>query len=285
MKKMILLSTTLLFIACSNTSSNFVNVSMPNFKPQSPTQIQTTNSGIKIALKPLIMEQNNNYSDNFENSVLRIRIDKENELLKQNLEEQIKVIAQLRGYEMDNENPDYTLKGRIKIFIEEKEVQKTSEWLNGDSIDSKLGLKFEGKMEFADAHNPQNTTNISSDTKLDSLVQLTYPIKSGEGVGMFKTTLSNVPTQLNKGLERPAFEIDKAYLAFYKNTLNSLHKNLPKATDLGKSEPQNVKEYNEFINESFSEENPSKQSHNEKENHTQKTSTTNQTEDGVIIFE
>ncbi|EAK0491807.1 hypothetical protein AAH52_04535 [Campylobacter upsaliensis] len=261
MKKTLLLSTALFFAACSNTSSNFVHVSMPNFKPQTPTQIQAINSGIKIALEPLALEQNNNYSDNFENSVLKIRIDKENELLKQNLEEQIKTIAKLKGYELDNTNPDYKLKGIIKIFIDEKEIQKTSEWLSGDSIDSKLGLKFEGKIEVVDAYNPQNKTKISSDTKLDSFIDLTYPIKSSDGVGMFKTTLSNVPTQLNKGLERPAFEIDKAYLAFYKNTLNSLHANLPKALDLGKSEPQNTKEYNEFINEGFSEENPTQQRH------------------------
>ncbi|EAH5200430.1 hypothetical protein D8J80_07615, partial [Campylobacter upsaliensis] len=228
-------------------------------------------------------EQNNNYSDNFENSVLKIRIDKENELLKQNLEEQIKTIAKLKGYELDNTNPDYKLKGIIKIFIDEKEIQKTSEWLSGDSIDSKLGLKFEGKIAFVDAYNPQNKTKISSDTKLDSFIDLTYPIKSSDGVGMFKTTLSNVPTQLNKGLERPAFEIDKAYLAFYKNTLNSLHANLPKALDLGKSELQNTKEYNEFTNEGFSEENPTQQRH-KKESQMQE-APTNSEEDGVIIFE
>ncbi|ENE0596599.1 hypothetical protein ABME35_000850 [Campylobacter upsaliensis] len=282
MKKTLLLSTALFFAACSNTSSNFVHVSMPNFKPQTPTQIQAINSGIKIALEPLALEQNNNYSDNFENSVLKIRIDKENELLKQNLEEQIKTIAKLKGYELDNTNPDYKLKGIIKIFIDEKEIQKTSEWLSGDSIDSKLGLKFEGKIEVVDAYNPQNKTKISSDTKLDSFIDLTYPIKSSDGVGMFKTTLSNVPTQLNKGLERPAFEIDKAYLAFYKNTLNSLHANLPKALDLGKSEPQNTKEYNEFINEGFSEENPTQQRH-KKESQMQE-APINSEEDGVIIF-
>ncbi|EDP6908348.1 hypothetical protein GTQ30_04980 [Campylobacter upsaliensis] len=283
MKKTLLLSTALFFAACSNTSSNFVHVSMPNFKPQTPTQIQAINSGIKIALEPLALEQNNNYSDNFENSVLKIRIDKENELLKQNLEEQIKTIAKLKGYELDNTNPDYKLKGIIKIFIDEKEIQKTSEWLSGDSIDSKLGLKFEGKIEVVDAYNPQNKTKISSDTKLDSFIDLTYPIKSSDGVGMFKTTLSNVPTQLNKGLERPAFEIDKAYLAFYKNTLNSLHANLPKALDLGKSEPQNTKEYNEFTNEGFSEENPTQQRH-KKESQMQE-APINSEEDGVIIFE
>ncbi|EJW4143444.1 hypothetical protein N9655_001879, partial [Campylobacter jejuni] len=114
-------------------------------------------------------------------------------------------------------------------------------------------------------------------------IDLTYPIKSSDGVGMFKTTLSNVPTQLNKGLERPAFEIDKAYLAFYKNTLNSLHANLPKALDLGKSEPQNTKEYNEFINEGFSEENPTQQRH-KKESQMQE-APINSEEDGVIIFE
>ena len=64
------------------------------------------------------------------------------------------------------------------------------------------------KIDFIDAHNPQNSTNLSSSTKLDSLVALNYPIKNDDGVNMFKTTISTVPTQLNKGLEQPAFEID-----------------------------------------------------------------------------
>ncbi|EDP2958662.1 hypothetical protein GJT25_06400, partial [Campylobacter jejuni] len=97
MKKYILLASSMLILAaCGGTSSNFVNVSMPNFKPQVPTKVEPINSGVSIALEPINIEQNNNYSDYFENSVLKIRIEKEIDLLKQNLEEQIKTIAQLK---------------------------------------------------------------------------------------------------------------------------------------------------------------------------------------------
>ncbi|EAI4525961.1 hypothetical protein BA694_08040, partial [Campylobacter jejuni] len=236
MKKYILLASSMLILAaCGGTSSNFVNVSMPNFKPQVPTKVEPIDSGVSIALEPINIEQNNNYSDYFENSVLKIRIEKEIDLLKRNLEEQIKTIAQLKGYKIVTTNPDYTLKSSISIYTEEKNAQKTSNFMSGDYVKSNLGINFKGKIDFIDAHNPQNSTNLSSSTKLDSLVALNYPIKNDDGVNMFKTTISTVPTQLNKGLEQPAFEIDKSFLAFYKNTLNTLYNNLPKATDIGKT--------------------------------------------------
>lgn len=246
MKKTFFMFVVLFLTACSHTSSNFVNVSLPNFKPQKQTEIQGSNLGVKVAVEALRVEQNNNYSNDFENSVLKIRIEKEIELLKQNLEEQMKVVAKLKGYELSEGEVDYKLTGLIKVYIEEKDVKKDSEWLSGNSVSSKLGLKFESKLDFIDAYNPQNTTNIASNTKLDSLVDLTYPVKSDEGVEMFKTTLSTVPTQLNKGLERPAFEIDKAFIAFYKNTLNSLNTHLPKAENMKKTEPNNPDGYSEF---------------------------------------
>ncbi|MFQ6342403.1 hypothetical protein [Campylobacter sp. VTCC 70190] len=300
MKKYIILASSMLILtACGGTSSNFVNVSMPNFKPQVPTKVEPIDSGVSIDIEPVSIEQNNNYSDYFENSVLKIRIEREIELLKQNLEEQIKTIAQLKGYKIVESNPDYTLKSLISVYIEEKNTQKTSNLMSGDSIKSNLGINFQGKIDFIDAHNPQNSTNLSSSTKLDSLVALNYPIKNDDGINMFKTTISNVPTQLNKGLERPAFEIDKSFLAFYKNTLNTLYNNLPKATDIGKTIPDNTNAsgFNSFDGSVIFEENLSHTQPNEADTsentntkNTAKPSKTNQndgskSQNGVEIFE
>ncbi|MBM0636848.1 hypothetical protein LNU06_01535 [Campylobacter sp. VicNov18] len=252
MKKYIALIISMLFLtACGGTSNNFVNVSMPNFKPPTPTKIEPLDSTISIALEPINLEQNNNHSDYFQNSVLKIRIEKEIELLKQNLEEQIKVIAQLKGYKIVNSNPDYILKTFISIDTEEKNVQKTSSFMGGDSIKSNLSINFKGKIDFIDAHNTQNSTQLSNNTKLDSFIMLDYPIKGDDGINMFKTTISTVPTQLNKGLEKPAFEIDKSFLAFYKNTLNTLYNNLPKAANIDKtSHTTHLNEFNSFDNNS-----------------------------------
>ncbi len=272
-------------ISCGKTSSNFINVSMPNFKPQTPIATQEVHSGVKINLEVISVEQNNNYTDYFENSTLKIRIDREIELLKQNLEEQMKTIAKLKNYELGGKNAAYTLKSVVKVYIDEKDAKKTSEWLNGDSISSNLSLSFEAKMDLLDNKNSQNTTTFTSRADMDSAVGITYPIKSDEGVGMFKTTFSAVPTQLNKGLERPAFELDKTFLAFYKTTLSTLYDNLPKATNSSEDSTQG-EEFNEFINDdSFNESFQTKEAEPQSTQNTSSKFQSNEQEDGVIIFE
>lgn len=284
-KYLVLLLSSLILVACSETSSKFVNVSMPNFKPQINPMPNTKNSGIKVSLEPILIERNNNYSDYFENSVLKIRIEKELELLKQNLEEQMKTILTLRGYELNSNNPDYKLQTKIDVYIEENSVKKSTNFFSGDSVSSNLGLKFQGNIQFIDAHNPQNSTNITSDTALESNIALDYPIKSADGINMLKTTLSSVPTQLNKCLERPAFEIDKSFLYFYKNTLNTLYNNLPKADDSGKNNTENKKEYNEFIPSENFEENLPKIEDNPESSNQNKQSNNSKNLSGVVVFE
>ena len=109
---------------------------------------------------------------------------------------------------------------------------------------------------------------------------------------MFKTTISNVPTQLNKGLEKPAFEIDKSFLAFYKNTLNTLYNNLPKATDIGKTIPQTTDSngFNSFENNNIFEENLPQTNLNQDDIKNHSTDENNshfllKNQDGVEIFE
>ncbi|EAI6285525.1 hypothetical protein CY789_03465 [Campylobacter coli] len=301
MKKYFLFIIALFLAACSGASNNFVHVSMPNFKPQTPTKVEPIDSGVSIMLEPINIEQNNNYSDYFENSVLKIRIDKEVALLKENLEEQFKTIAQLKGYKIVTSNPDYTLKSLINVLIEEKNIQKSNNFMSGEFVKSNLGIKFQGKIDFIDQHNPQNSTNLTSHTKLDSLVDLNYPIKTKDGINMFKTTISTVPTQLNKGLEKPAFEIDKSFLHFYKNTLNTLYNNLPKATDIGKTVPNSNTDssgFNHFDTNTIFEENlPQEQNldnssqdisfqeQTSSNSNIQYENNTNKNQDGVIIFE
>lgn len=284
-KYLILFLSSLILVACSGTSSKFVNVSMPNFKPQITQAPNTTNSGIKVNLEPILIERNNNYSDYFENSVLKIRIEKELELLKENLEEQIKTILAFRGYELSSNNPDYKLQTQINVYIEENSVEKSTNFFSGDSVSSNLGLKFQGKIQFINSHNPQNSTNITSNTELESNIALNYPIKSTDGINMFKTTLSSVPTQLNKGLETPAFEIDKSFLYFYKNTLNALYNNLPKADNLGKNNTESKKEYNEFIPSQNFEENLPKIEENSQSSNQNKQDNNSKNPSGVVIFE
>ncbi|TEY02705.1 hypothetical protein [Campylobacter sp. US33a] len=261
MKKILLSSAAaFLLISCSNTSSQFINVSLPNFKPLAPTQITTPQSNIAINFSTIEIEQNNNYSDYFQNSILKIRLDKEIELLKQNTEEQIKTILALKGYKIDNtSNAPYSLKGKIIVFIQEDNIEKSSTWLNGESVNSTLSLSFKAKIDFVDNTNAQNYTEFSSNTNLDSSIHLVYPIKSGEGVNIFKTTISTVPTQLNRGLEKPAFEIDKTFLTFYKNTLDTLYNKMPQATSmptptqtLDNNTSKNL-EFNEFTPLEFNE--------------------------------
>lgn len=289
MKKYFFIFIFLFLSACSNTSSTFVNVSMPNFKPQTPIKTESINSGITIALEPINIEQNNNYSDYFENSVLKIRIEKEIELLKENLEEQMATIAKLKGYKIVNSNPDYTLKSLISIYIEEQNPQKSDSFVSGDYVKSNLGIQFQGKISFIDAHNSQNSTDLTSNTKLNSLIALIYPIKNDDGINMFKTTISTVPTQLNKGLERPAFEIDRSFIAFYKNTLNTVYNNLPKAIDTAQPS-NNPEKFNSFENNSSFEENsfqPSKSFKNTPNDNSnaKKENNVDKNQDGVIIFE
>ncbi|EAJ2709985.1 hypothetical protein GD395_03995, partial [Campylobacter coli] len=179
--------------------------------------------------------------------------------------------------------------------------QKSNNFMSGESVKSNLGIKFQGKIDFIDQHNPQNSTNLTSHTKLDSLVDLNYPIKTKDGINMFKTTISTVPTQLNKGLEKPAFEIDKSFLHFYKNTLNTLYNNLPKATDIGKTVPNSNTDssgFNHFDTNTIFEENlPQEQNldnssqdisfqeQTSSNSNIQYENNTNKNQDGVIIFE
>lgn len=280
MKRYFLLVLSVFFVACSSANSNFVTLSLPKFKPQVPNQTQTTYSGVKVFVEPVMIEQNNNYSDYFENSVLKIRLEKEFELLKQNLEAQIKAIMRLKGYEIVNSNADYKVQTLISVYMQESKVQKSSSFVSGDSIQSDFSLSFNAKIDFVDMYNTQNATNFLSSTKLDNPVSLNYPIRNNDGLVLFKASVSSVATQLNKGLENAAFELDKSFLAFYKTTLNTFYSNLANATEQGKTSKQEEKEYNEFIQENnFNEENfgetkPDEEDENSSEQY-----------DGVTIFE
>ncbi|MCX2682439.1 MULTISPECIES: hypothetical protein [unclassified Campylobacter] len=215
-----------------------------------PHQAEVVHSeGVKIIVEPVVIEQNNNYSDYFESSVLKVRLEKELQLLKQNLEEQIATIVQLKGYERVDLNADYKITTSISVYAEETKVQQFDSFIKGDSIRSDFGFSLNGKIDFIDLHNPQNSTNFLNSAKLDSPVSLNYSIKNDDGIFLFKTTLSSVPTQLNKDLEKPAFEIDKVFLIFYKNMLNSLYLNLVNATEQRENLKKEEKGYNEFNQE------------------------------------
>ncbi|ENY8182908.1 hypothetical protein ACUQS8_001908, partial [Campylobacter coli] len=99
----------------------------------------------------------------------------------------------------------------------------------------------------------------------------------------------------------PAFEIDKSFLHFYKNTLNTLYNNLPKATDIGKTVPNSNTDssgFNHFDTNTIFEENlPQEQNldnssqdisfqeQTSSNSNIQYENNTNKNQDGVIIFE
>lgn len=282
MKKYVLIVVAALFlVACS--SKDFVNISMPNFKSHISAKTGDVHSGTEVFLQPINIERSNSYSDYFEDSTLKIRIDREIELLKQNLEEQIRNIAKSKGYEIGNASAHYKLESIINVRVEEKNVEKMTNLLSGDSVSSSLGLSFEARIVFMDTRNSQNVTHMRSNAKLDSYVDLKYPIKSDNGIGIFKTTLSTVPTQLNKGLEDAAFEIDKSFLSFYKTTLNTLYENFPQASGVGitGTNTQNREKFNEFTTDESFNDNSNKGQNAQKSSEQPNAGE----QDGVVIFE
>lgn len=76
MKKYILLASSMLILAACGVQAVILSMFLCQFKPQVPTKVEPIDSGVSIALEPINIEQNNNYSDYFENSVLKIRIEK-----------------------------------------------------------------------------------------------------------------------------------------------------------------------------------------------------------------
>ncbi|TQR32409.1 hypothetical protein DMB92_04745 [Campylobacter sp. MIT 99-7217] len=221
MKNLICLFFILFFVSCSN--SNFTYMPLPNFK----AQVKESGADLtaSVELKDIQIQRVSEYSNEFESSVLKIRIDEEIELLKERLKSQSEAILRTKGYKVVKNNADYEFSNTLSIIIKESNIQKNKELLSGEAINSDLNISFHSEMLLRNKTNSAHT-KISSQTSLQDPINISYPFQNDQGVQMFKTTISSVATQINKSLEHEVFEIDKIFISFYKNSLTTLYHNL-----------------------------------------------------------
>ncbi len=226
MKKLLIIAFTLAFVACSQTSSNFTYLPMPNFKNHTNDTNLRPSSGKKVSLRLIDLRRNEAVSQGFKDSVLKARIDEETRLLIQKLEAQSKQILAYKGYEVVQSGADYELLHSITLDLRELNAQKSEQWLKEEAINSSLELNLYSTITLQSLRKSSQTRQINTATALDQPVKITYASKDGKGVNFFKTTLSSVPTQVNKELSLAAVDIDNAFLSFYNGVLNNLVANL-----------------------------------------------------------
>lgn len=223
----------LFFVACSQTSSQFHYMALPNFKPFTQSnEFHTANSGVRVNVRSIVLEKKDEFSSDFASSVLKIRIDEETRLLIEALQRESKSILQAKGYEVVEVGGEFELLHTITLVTRESDILLDTQLLKEDAVSSKLEVILHSNAEFKSS---TNSVKINTSTSLDQPVSLTYPSKNTGGVNMFKTTLSSVPTQINKGLEGPVFDIDNAFFNFYKGVLENINKGVSKANGVSTS--------------------------------------------------
>lgn len=220
MKKYFFSLAVLLLSACSSTSSNFTHLPLPNFKADFAKQ--EMQDRVSINVKEIEVQRINQYSKDFESSVLRIRLDEELKLLVKKLQKQSEDLLRLRGYDISSSNPDYTLYHKIDVYIEESDIKRKNQWLSGEELSSMLHLSLSSNMQLKGSG---GIVDMNTNVKFQAPIAIEYPVKTAQGTSFFKTVVSTVPTQINKGLEVAVFDIDKLLLKFYKDSLSNLDKN------------------------------------------------------------
>lgn len=223
MKKLFLLYiVSLFFISCSQTSSNFAYMPMPDFKNYSNNDVFHSNLGKSIHVRAIEVKYENQTSQDFSTSVLKSRIDEEMRLLIQKLQTQSAQILSSNGYKVVEGNADYELLHTITLNLKESDITKKDEWLKGEAIKSNLELALNSQISIQGNDSKQ----INTSTALDNPVSITYANKNADGINFFKTTLSSVPTQVNKELSFAALQLDNVFLKFYNAVLINLNNNL-----------------------------------------------------------
>lgn len=214
------------FVACSQTSSNFTYLALPNFKNYASNERISQPSSQKVSVRAIDLRCNEALSQDFQNSVLKARIDEETRLLVQKLEAQSREILAHKGYEVVQSGADYELVHAVTLDIRELNPQRSEQWLKEEAINSSLELNLYSTITLQSLRNSNETRQINTATALDAPVKITYASKDGKGVGFFKTTLSSVPTQVNRELAVAAVDIDNAFVSFYNGVLSNLVANL-----------------------------------------------------------
>lgn len=176
MKKEFLILLNLIFLsACSSTSSNFTHIPLPSFKAH--FEQQNESSDISVAVKNIEMQRINQYSKDFEDSILKIRLDKEIELLVKNLQKDSEKLLASKGFVVNNTNATYTLYHKIDIYIQESDMNKKNQWLSGEELSSKLHLSLSSNLQLKSKN---DVINMNTNVKFDAPIAIAYPIKSSD---------------------------------------------------------------------------------------------------------
>ncbi|EAK5747800.1 hypothetical protein J8164_000969 [Campylobacter lari] len=245
MKKILLFFSIILFLSACTGNQKTYYISMPNFKSTFEEYNHTNTSNPKVKINDVEIIKSTFYSSYFEQSTLNQRINKSLELLKKQLLEDSKALLQSKGYIIDNENPDYAFNIVINASLYEDKVTRNSS-LGGDSVESSFMIILEAQSHLNNLHQEDTFQSATSSAKLNDPIILNYPIKGQASIESFRQVYSAVPTQVNETLAASALEIDKVFVAFYKEITSSLKTSIKEIKEETKtqenSEVQDVKQ-------------------------------------------
>ncbi|EAJ1270096.1 hypothetical protein A0Y74_05480 [Campylobacter lari] len=245
MKKILLFFSIILFLSACTGNQKTYYISMPNFKSTFEEYNHTNTSNPKVKINDVEIIKSTFYSSYFEQSTLNQRINKSLELLKKQLLEDSKALLQSKGYIIDNENPDYAFNIVINASLYEDKVTRNSS-LGGDSVESSFMIILEAQSHLNNLHQEDTFQSATSSAKLNDPIILNYPIKGQASIESFRQVYSAVPTQVNETLAASALEIDKVFVAFYKEITSGLKTSIKEIKEETKtqenSEVQDVKQ-------------------------------------------
>ncbi|AJD01231.1 Putative lipoprotein [Campylobacter lari] len=245
MKKILLFFSIILFLSACTGNQKTYYISMPNFKSTFEEHNHTNTNSPKVKINDVEIIKSTFYSSYFEQSTLNQRINKSLELLKKQLLEDSKALLQSKGYTIDNENADYAFNIIINANLYEDKVRRNSS-LGGDSVESSFMIILEAQSHLNNLHQEDTFQSTTSSAKLNDPIILNYPIKGQASIESFREVYSAVPTQLNESLAASALEIDKVFVAFYKEIASGLKTSIKEIKEEPKtqenSEVQDVKQ-------------------------------------------
>ncbi|EAJ6152087.1 hypothetical protein CK565_06670 [Campylobacter lari] len=245
MKKILLFFSIILFLSACTGNQKTYYISMPSFKSSFEKHNNTKENSPKVKINEIEIIKNTFYSSYFEQSTLNQRINKSLELLKKQLFKDSKALLESKGYTIDNENPDYTFNITISANLYEDKVTRNSS-LGGDSVESSFMIILEAQSHLNNLHQEDTFQSTTSSAKLDNPIILNYPIKGQASIESFRQVYSAVPTQVNESLAASALEIDKVFIAFYKEITSSLKTNIKEIKEESKAqenlEAQDIKQ-------------------------------------------
>lgn len=233
MKKILLfLIMTLFFSACTSNPKTYY-ISMPHFNSSYEEHNNTDHQGPKVKINDIEIIKNTFYSSYFEQSTLNQRINKSLELLKQQLLKDAQALLISKGYTIDNQNPDYAFNITISANLYEDKVTRNSNF-GGNNVESSFMIILEAQSNLNHLHQSDTFQTAISSAKLNDPIVLNYPTKGDTGLESFRQVYSAVPTQVNESIAASALEVDKVFIAFYKEITSSLKTNIQEVKEESK---------------------------------------------------